>query len=472
MRALRPTSHRARLTAQGRTPTGDSKIARVSALVCALGIAGTGCGADQGEPPQGGSGSASNGPDPSSASDSGAETSSPGSTCYDAQGHAPGSVDESFANNGVQIVGLSPLAGTPAALSMFQMLSDGRLLGAGYTTSARSAFVFMLDANGHRIHDFGEDGFVDFVFAESGQSKALGAAIDAQDRILLAGTDATAAVLARLTADGAKDPTFGTDGIVAVSQGEGVDEFARVIPRADGTIVVAGQSLQDGQWTPTLTFFDDRGRRDSAIGADGVIAVRPTNASASIRELAAIDEQSWLLVGESDGDLFWATVDSTGAQSVILEKERTALTSRGVVQILELRRESDGSISSIVDTSLNGFTSGVAAFDSALNELWHTDRTFIEIRSATAACDGRIVAVGRRFLSRDPAGPGVLVRFEANGSIDPSLGGSEGLDYWRESPTNGGQLTTSFQSVHIQPDGRIIAAGISDGSVEVVRFWP
>lgn len=79
--------------------------------------------------------------------------------------------------------------------------------------------------------------------------------------------------------------------------------------------------------------------------------------------------------------------------------------------------------------------------------------------------DGKIVAVGNPF--NGAFSDFAAVRFSANGSIDTTFG-TNGTVITPFSPTRG----SNVQSVAIQQDGKIVAAGSFDGDFAVVRYNP
>jgi uncharacterized delta-60 repeat protein len=89
--------------------------------------------------------------------------------------------------------------------------------------------------------------------------------------------------------------------------------------------------------------------------------------------------------------------------------------------------------------------------------------------------DGKIVVAGRRLLVRNGGGPmpvtsPVIARFLPNGAVDPSFG-TNGAVF---DPSG---LFSEFNSVKIQPDGKIVAAGYlfnggSQRRILIIRYNP
>src|SRR5262249_10439558 len=113
---------------------------------------------------------------------------------------------------------------------------DGRIVAAGQVLDGLGVVQFT--AAGAIDRNFGDSGFVSY-----DEGRALGVALQADGRIVLAGEsgpeDQGHSIVMRLDADGLPDPSFGTDGSVATSFGTN-DAFRDVALQPDGNILAAG----------------------------------------------------------------------------------------------------------------------------------------------------------------------------------------------------------------------------------------
>ncbi|MDC8012666.1 hypothetical protein [Tahibacter soli] len=158
-------------------------------------------------------------------------------------------------------------------IEAMRVLEDGSIVVAGSANAfgPLTGFVLKVGANGELDATFDEDGIalIPGVFLH-------GLAIDAAGRVIVGGERATpsldSAILARLNADGTRDTTFGTNGIVTLDTGANSTYFTTLTLDAAGRILVTGQAA-----TPDFT-YDAHVTR---LTADG--ALDPTFAGGGMR---------------------------------------------------------------------------------------------------------------------------------------------------------------------------------------------
>ncbi len=184
--------------------------------------------------------------------------------------NADGSPDAGFGEGGTVIVG--PVEGTGADRGQAMLLqADGGILVAG--ESGGDMAVLRLLSDGRPDAGFGQAGWLTFDAGGAGQAdRARGLALQADGRILLAGEatagDAADFAVARVLADGRLDPSFGGDGVVMVDFAgaeSSLDGAAAVAVQADGRIVVAGTA----GWDFGLARLLPDGAPDLALGPSG-----------------------------------------------------------------------------------------------------------------------------------------------------------------------------------------------------------
>lgn len=110
--------------------------------------------------------------------------------------------------------------------------------------------VVRLSPNGGVDSSFGREGYF-HLSAAHGTSRANALVIDASSKIYAAGVtsseeDPGKLMVARITASGVLDTTFGDGGVVKVNLSTGVDTAAGIALQSDGKIVVVGTSQPDG----------------------------------------------------------------------------------------------------------------------------------------------------------------------------------------------------------------------------------
>ena len=153
-----------------------------------------------------------------------------------------GEVDTSFGDHGVTITdfGSDDFANGVALTSDGQILVTGHSLGAGLNTDFALA---RYSANGGLDHSFGSSGIV-LTDIGGGDDFAEGLTVDADGRIVVVGRATSSTILdmavVRYDRDGALDTGFGENGMVTADF-HGSGEFGQdVVIQADGKIVAAG----------------------------------------------------------------------------------------------------------------------------------------------------------------------------------------------------------------------------------------
>ena len=190
--------------------------------------------------------------------------------------HANGSLDDSFDGDGLRI--WTP--GTEfASVEDVLVQSDGRILAVGFTNAP---YVVRLLSGGAFDTSFGGDGIV----VPQSADASLYAVRQSAGGVLAAGEDCTTAActpsaapsdfaLFRFTAAGAPDATWGTNGVVRTSFGNGVDRVRDLAVQPDGRIVAAGAACPyaDCDENPSMNFalarYTPTGALDTSFSGDG-----------------------------------------------------------------------------------------------------------------------------------------------------------------------------------------------------------
>ena len=270
--------------------------------------------------------------------------------------------------------------------------------------------------------------------------------------------------LARYTITGTLDSTFGTNGITITKIGGNDIAYALAL-QTDGKIVVAGRS--DDRFA--LARYTITGTLDSDFGTGGIVTT-PFSNGASGNDVAIQPDGNIVVAGSSNNNFALArytitgTLDNTfGAGGVIT----TDLGGNDVAYGLAL--QPDGNI------VVAGRTSG-ANYDFALARYTITgtlDSDFGTNGITTTGFRGNDTAYG---LVLQPDGKIVAVGQTRNNFALARYTGSGGLDNTFDSD---GKVTTDFGSdetgraVALQPDGKIVAVGHTDGRrLSVARYNP
>lgn len=362
-----------------------------------------------------------------------------------------GQLDATFGNNGevVMHVGTDPSSFDQANGIVVE--PDGRIVVlatySGIGTSEGFALV-RLQATGSVDSSFGSAGVVLTAFPPPAagfqtDATAAGIGLQADGKIVVAGTvtntwtadgapppgivTSPQFVVARYTADGSLDGTFGTGGWVATSFGLGVSaEAAALVIQADGEIVVAGTTqstlppppgpgIDPFHLVATHQFAAARytvgGSLDTSFGNGGEVTTAFPHSQASVATGVAIDSHGCIVVvGTSNGRIAVARYTTGG------DLDRT-------------------------------FGSGGRASIDA------TGNRTSQAAGLLVTADDRIVVVGSSASRFSHQRRFTVVRFAANGRLDSSFGshGSVGTAFGGEDAMAAG--------VALQADGKIVVAG-------------
>jgi uncharacterized delta-60 repeat protein len=224
--------------------------------------------------------------------------------------------------------------------------------------------------------------------------------------------------LARYYPDGTLDTTFNGTGVVITPIVSGSDSALSAAIQPDGKIVLAGFSdnASNGFSDFAIARYNTNGTLDTTFGGTGFITTTVGDRF----------DTGYAVAIQSDGRIVVAGSAFSGSVGFAL-----------------VRYNLDGTL----DTSFNGTGKVITTFGPIGTN--HAHAYSIALQS-----DGRIVLAGRR-INNSNDDDFALARYNSNGTLDTSFNGT-------------GKVTTSFNSfrddansVTIQPDGKIVAAGFS-----------
>src|SRR4051812_8008485 len=352
-------------------------------------------------------------------------------------------LDPEFGTNGflsINFPGSTKDAGTAVTVTQ----PDGKILVAGEEIdSSEKLEVARLNPEGNLDTTFGNNGHVALQFAALNLTQADSIAVQPDGKILVGGSfgqpgqfsvngfpiDGHAGVV-RLNANGTLDGTFGNGGLALSNQ---VFTSSRkghhLVLQPDGKIVWAGAVDGPNRLDFALTRFTSGGQIDNTFGSGGVSSV----------DFGFIEAPSDLTTDPS-GDLVVAgTINSPDVTN-----ERDI----GVA-----RFSPDG----VPDSS---FGNAGTAIVKPLAPYTNNGAENVIVDS-----NGRIVLGGGAFSAVNNFDFS-LVRLTPDGELDPSFG--SGGRVIADVTGNGGH--DAIDGLALQPDGKILAAGISDGALAVGRF--
>jgi uncharacterized delta-60 repeat protein len=362
--------------------------------------------------------------------------------------------------------------------------SDGKIVAAGVASNSNFDPILALvryDPNGNPDPTFGNGGKVMVDFYDY-FSLRVDVAIQNDGKIVVVGAVGAFGVqtdfgLARFDTNGNPDPTFGIGGKVTTDFFGNSDEATSVAIQSDGRIVVAGSARGIDFYSDfALARYDTNGNPDGTFGVGGKLTT----------DFFGMDDGAEGVAIQSDGKIIAAGTVGTGgfASDFGLARYDTngnpdaAFGAGSKVTADFFDRDEGNSVAiqsdgKIVIAGGVGLTSVITAdFGLARYETnGNPDATFgvggkvttdffggIDFANdVVIQADGKIVAVGGinpdliEIETRRDFG---LARYDTSGNLDPTFG-------------MGGKITTDFsatdwgQGVAIQPDCKIVAAGLS-----------
>ena len=245
------------------------------------------------------------------------------------------------------------------------------------------------------------------VLQPDGKVVAAGHAYNAANAIL---------ALARYNTDGSLDASFGTGGKVTTPIGTASGGTALVL-QPDGKLVAAGYTTTGTTTAFALVRYNTNGTLDTSFGAGGKVTT----------SIGSIDDEVYALVLQPDGKLVAAGYSDKGSN----------------IAFALARYNANGSL----DTSFGTAGKVTTAIGSSDDEAY----------ALVLQPDGKVVAAGYTYGTSSIAI--ALARYSTNGSLDTTFG-------------TGGKVTTAIGSVDdevfalvLQPDGKLVAAGLTDTGV-------
>jgi uncharacterized delta-60 repeat protein len=344
-----------------------------------------------------------------------------------------GTVDTSFGTDGKLIVTIGTFYGTQTALQ-----SDGRLVIVSGTNHGQYVAV-RYDANGKNMDpSFGTNGvavvpsFADDFFS-FGCSDIV---IQPDQKIVVVGTEKnqgnfTDFVIARFNSNGTPDTSFIANGIFIMDRANfpnnRFNNGDAIAIQPDGKIVIAGHMVDyEGDGQISLTRLNTDGFPDiSTFGSNGkgTVTIPLANYESSNGALALQNDGKFVVVG-----------------SIFSYEENTN------DDVAVARFTSNGSL----DTTFGG--SGIVVTDFGENENGN---------DVVLQPNGKIIVVGRSYSSG--FSDVLLVRYNSDGSLDTTFG-----DNGKVISDFGG--TDTSKAAKLQPDGKIVLVGSSNGDALLARY--
>ena len=272
---------------------------------------------------------------------------------------------------------------------------------------------------------------------------------------------------------GSLDPTFGKNGVAITDLGSDSDSGGLIVLQSDGKILVEGSSNLDVydpyHWTPFLLRYNSNGVLDTSFGTNGRVAADDRAFSGTG---AAIQPDGKLVTGGLlNGNLAAARYNTNGSPD-------TSFGTNGVASVHFSADETDHFVDVAIQPNggiLVGGSEDIGNYTYFLLARFKSDGTadrdfnrnasnvwwsFREARynyaeAVIVQADGKIIMSG---VMQDNIGPEqwtTLARFNSDGLPDPTFGVRGGAQ------TAIANFQPSERGLAVQPDGKILVAGVS-----------
>ncbi|MBP7449368.1 MAG: T9SS type A sorting domain-containing protein [Flavobacteriales bacterium] len=334
--------------------------------------------------------------------------------------------------------------------------------------------------------DFDADGKVTTSFG-AGDAVGYSVAIQPDGKIVVAGSAYNGTnkdfALARYNTDGTLDNSFSVDGKVTAPFGTGDDIGQSVAIQADGKILVAGYSNNGTDNDFALARYNTDGTLDNSFSVDGKVTTAVGMGDDRGQSVALQPDGGIVVVGyahngiDQDFALVRYNADGTLDNSFSTDGKVTTDFGMGHDYGKSVAIQPDGKILvtgyanngtdddfALARYNMDGTLDNSFSADGKVTTAFGTDDNYGI--SVAIQPDGRIVVAGFSFIGTDS--DFALARYSVDGSLDYSFS----VD---------GKVTTAFgtggdvgYSVAIQPDGKIVVAGLSligtDGDFALARY--
>lgn len=405
----------------------------------------------------------------------------------------PGDLDPGFGDNGR--VRVDARNGYPYGYYKVPIArqADGRIVVVGTSAEDGSVSVTRLGQDGSIDPTFGIGGTARLDFGAGRIASMDAVAIGADGRIVLAGQVVTTTrdiVVARLNANGSLDPTFGSGGHVMPEFRPGKDGSASAVTvLPDGRIVIAARSWQAGSGIPGVTGLlrlKPDGTADAGFGAAGRVIVGDEASRSELFGLQALPDGGLLTCGDDGSDkttVYFAarlTPDGSFDRKFGTEGKSRANGTAGTAYACVARPDGRVLLAGLHDNA-----SGVVQLD-AKGDL---DRAFGDNGVATIRFGCNIVCQWNRgafgefpdsyftdvlvmpdggLVAAGPTQGGDLAvaLLDMSGHVDPMFGRGGTRDFDLGHNAYGSEI--SGAALLLQPDGRLIAAGLGRKATTVL----
>lgn len=388
---------------------------------------------------------------------------------------ADGDLDIKFGNGGKVVTDFN---NSTDWLGRVAVQADGKIVAIGDTHPSHRGALARYNLDGTLDAKFGNGGKV--ITVANVRESAAGLLILPDGKIMISGSidlpssQDTSFALLRYNSDGSVDPTFGNGGTVTTNIGVDDDQAYAIALQSDGKIVAAGR--RGIQFYPTdqrkgnvaLARYNPDGSLDATFGNGGIVVNDFGQGLESYAIALMIQPDGKIVIaGESNYEFLVARYNSNGTLDTTFGNGGHAFANfsnnwdRGTDAVLQR----DGKIVlvglSILNSPYDSFAMARFNSDGSFDQSFGNGGKVLmvdegDLNAVALQSDGKVIALGNNNSSNSPF---VLLRFLVNGSLDSTFG-------------SGGRITTSFGgattwgvALALQPDGRLVAGGLTSSDI-------
>ena len=382
-----------------------------------------------------------------------------------------GTLDPKFGNGGIVFT-----ANTVANAGALQ--GDGKILVAGSISTAQNSEqpgLLRYNTNGTLDPNFGIGGRV--VIGGTNAGPAFAVTVQTDGKILVAAPANLLLTVFRFNSNGSPDNTFGNNGATAI---QATDVFLApasggLALQPDGRILVA-TAHNDGGPARIVARLLANGQLDATFGSNGIaptfggdsVAVLPngnilvgTGSVTSMYAPNGVVIKDFGIHGQTPG---FAT--ETGGFVVTNNSSTVAkiITAGSIFTDLNLNSLNSVSAFLLISYKFDGTLDNAFGIHGGVTTPF-PGNILARALAVALQTNGAIVAAGQTALTATGSSDFALVRYNPDGSVDPTFGNSGFVS------TPFGTSIAFANTVLIQIDGKIIAVGNSNNETTLVRYF-
>ena len=329
--------------------------------------------------------------------------------------------------------------------------------GAGNSNLATVSITVSPSAAGDLDSTFGGDGTVVTDVGTGRHDRGEDVALQSDGKLVVGGWYQSASKgkefgLVRYNSDGSLDGTFGNGGIVRTSFGSKDDAITGIAIQSDGKIVAGGYATVSNRLTFAVARYNTNGTLDKTFDGDGKVTTNVVSLGEEIKDIMIQPDGKIVAVGNAETasgvtDFALVRYNANGSLDTSFGVGGK-VTTPGTDGSSAVALQADGKI--VVAGSANPGEGSIARYNT--NGTLDTSFAGNGLIEATQGVAYRGLAIqtdGGIVVAANSGPDSHIARFDANGNVDPSMGG----DGTATSP-----IDTPYD-VAIQPDGKIVTAG-------------